>query len=57
MPDISMCANKTCPLRARCYRHEDSGTVPTPRRQSWMAFQPDADGNCYAFMPTEGGRE
>lgn len=37
MPDISMCANLTCPLGPQCYRNPASGTVPS-QRQSWMVF-------------------
>lgn len=38
MPDISMCANQTCPLAPSCYRHEASGTKPNPYRQAYAAF-------------------
>jgi hypothetical protein len=54
MPDISMCAHETCPVKERCYRHEASGTVPTPHRQSWMGFEPKDGGPCWAFLPTKG---
>jgi hypothetical protein len=38
MPDISMCSSEICPLTKKCYRHEDSGTKPTPMYQSYMLF-------------------
>ena len=28
MPDITMCFNQLCPIRAECKRNEDSGTEP-----------------------------
>lgn len=42
MPDISMCANKTCWLRAGCYRNPASGTKPESFRQAWGDFKPIA---------------
>lgn len=36
MPDITMCSNKTCPLRPRCYR---ALARPDPL-QSYSYFQP-----------------
>lgn len=36
MPDISMCPSTRCPNSSKCYRHEDSGTVPSEHRQSWF---------------------
>ena len=36
MPDITMCSNKTCPLRMKCYRFL---AKPSPR-QSYSHFQP-----------------
>jgi hypothetical protein len=32
-----MCPSATCPLRASCYRNEESGTVPS-HWQSWASF-------------------
>lgn len=55
MPDISMCAHPTCPSRSRCYRHAASGTVPSEMRQSYMGFEPGADGRCSSFLDV-GGR-
>jgi len=48
MPDISMCANETCPRRQGCYRHEDSGTKPSEHRQSYMHFI--GGDNCRGFL-------
>ena len=45
MPDISMCANKTCHLRAMCYR---ARATPS-ERQSYAEFKPEADGTCHRF--------
>lgn len=47
MPDISMCLNDQCSVRRICRRHEDSGTTPTPKRQSYTAF-PGGD-DCSGF--------
>ncbi len=53
MPDISMCLNATCPLRVRCYRHQDSGTRPSEHRQAYSPdFKPDENGNCRYFWDT-----
>ena len=49
MPDISMCLAKNCRASDTCRRHADSGTVPTPERQSYMAFEPDDGGACDAY--------
>lgn len=35
MPDISMCKNKTCPLRNTCYRFI---AEPNPHRQVYAEF-------------------
>jgi len=47
MPDISMCADKTCTLRMNCFRYR---AVPNPWRQSYSTFTSDSlDGmaaNC-----------
>ena len=55
MPDISMCANGTCPIRRDCYRSPDSGTKPNERRQSWMTWEPSNATSsqnvmCHGFM-------
>lgn len=49
MPDISMCRHETCEMRTLCWRHEASGTEPTPQRQSYQAYEPDASG-CRGFI-------
>ena len=38
MPDISMCANPTCPLKEQCYRYT---AKPSSFRQSYMSFKYD----------------
>jgi len=52
MPDISMCQNNECPSKHKCYRHADSGTIPSDRRQSYMEFplRPDAK-HCDYYIP------
>lgn len=37
MPDISMCCNRDCPLRAPCYRYR---AVPNPDWQAYTRFEP-----------------
>jgi len=48
--DISLCANKDCPLNANCKRAQPS----TAQYQSWTRFEPyyDVDGNaqCDHFL-------
>jgi len=52
MPDISMCADHTCPLNQRCYRYR---AKPCEFRQSYMAFGDQRDGeNCTHYWPTAG---
>lgn len=36
MPDITMCANKQCPLREKCYR---AMAVPNEYWQAWSWFE------------------
>ena len=38
MPDISMCLSTTCPMKSRCYRNKESGTVPSEYRQAYLIF-------------------
>ena len=52
MPDITMCINKNCPLRVRCYRYR---AVPS-NRQSFCKFEPEIRqtepilvATCYEF--------
>lgn len=37
MPDITMCCNYDCPLKAKCYRYR---AIPNPDRQSFSLFKP-----------------
>jgi len=43
MADITMCSNKACPLRARCYR---AMARVSPLWQSWKEYDKDED-NCF----------
>lgn len=45
MPDISMCANKNCPLKNKCYRFL---AIPDPLWQSYIDFKP-VNGVCDGF--------
>jgi hypothetical protein len=51
MPDISMCDNKSCPLKENCYRFK---AVPNPNRQSYMEFK-HKDGKCLDFYQVQKG--
>lgn len=55
MPDISMCANYTCPLRKKCYRYR---AFPTAGYQTYADFVPvrdEANGfACEAFWEAKG---
>lgn len=45
MPDISLCVNKKCPLKASCYRFR---AVPSSI-QSYTCFEP-TEGKCEHFL-------
>jgi len=52
MPDISMCVNRTCSLRERCYRY----VAKPSRMQSMMLFKPMLNSNpvkCSDFISTD----
>lgn len=51
MPDISMCVNKDCPLRMKCYRYT---AIPDKYWQSFSTFQPNAEGTCDSFWDNTG---
>jgi len=51
MPDISMCENRKCPKRNKCYRFR---AVPDIG-QSYCTFNDPLDGDCQWFMPIEKG--
>jgi len=52
MPDISLCNNRECPLRAECYRYR---AVPTSTVQTYTAFEvPEGEDRCEFFMDIEG---
>lgn len=45
MPDISMCANKNCYVKEKCYRYT---AVPNPYYQSFATFDyDDSQGSCF----------
>ncbi len=52
MPDITMCANKYCPLRDHCYRAQ---AKPCDYWQSWAEFQferfDDGRVKCSMYRP------
>lgn len=37
MPDITMCCNYDCPLKAKCYRYR---AIPDQDRQSFALYKP-----------------
>jgi len=41
MCDISMCLNKSCPMKSKCVRYR---AVPSDIRQSYGSFKYDSDG-------------
>lgn len=58
MTDISMCTNKTCPMRCNCHRNPASGTIADPVWQTWTTFRWKMVGPrfpqdvlCEDFMP------
>ncbi len=55
MPDISMCASKTCPVAERCYRNAASGTKPEEFLQSYMWFELEGEA-CSGFWPISTGQ-
>lgn len=49
MPDISMCQNKDCPSRLKCYRYM---AMPNEYRQAYMTFAPRGGAaQCEDFLP------
>lgn len=52
MPDITMCINKECPLRMKCYRFT---AVPTLDWQSYAEYKP-VNGKCDSFLDNTGYR-
>ena len=52
MPDITMCINKTCPLREKCYR---ATAFPDLHWQSFAEYNPD-NGQCEYFWDNTGRR-
>jgi len=52
MPDITMCNNDKCPMKKKCKRHMDSGTIPSSF-QSWSRFEYREQFTCGNFMSNE----
>lgn len=54
MPDFAMCDDDSCPYKAECRRHPDSGTVPD-KYQYWSMFvkpgPPVKPENCEGWVP------
>lgn len=53
MPDISMCDNKTCPMRFNCKRHAASGTEPEPLQTYGLftAITVHGETTCSGYWP------
>lgn len=49
MPDISMCANQTCPKKESCYRF----TAKPCKYQTYADFKPDEEGKCEYYWENE----
>ncbi len=47
MPDISMCSNKSCPMKDTCYRFT---AAPSEFSQAYQDYQPD-EGDCRGYWP------
>jgi len=48
MPDISMCRNKTCPRRDKCYRYR---AIPN---EAWQSYSSYPSEGCTSFWDIEG---
>lgn len=53
MPDITMCVNRKCPKKRKCYRHE---AIPSQMRQSFAEFKGDSTDHCFIPMHYTGVR-
>ena len=56
MPDLTMCCNEWCTLKADCYRYK---ATPDELNQSWFLFEPvqHADGDfCENKIPMTDGK-
>jgi len=51
MPDITMCQNKTCPMRDKCYRAQ----AKPSKWQTYAGFEPGEDGECRRYWPMGKG--
>ena len=48
MPDITLCANDSCPQRHQCYRFM---AIRDPLWNTFSDFKPDDKGECDSFFP------
>ena len=53
MPDFSMCLNKDCPIKEKCYRFM---ARPDHQYQSYTSFNYNEEG-CHFFYEIEEGKE
>ena len=53
MPDITMCANKTCIQKTTCYRYR---AIPSGHRQSWFNPGPISFGDDCEYFLDVGNR-
>ena len=53
MSGITMCANKTCKLRKRCYRQ----LAPVGQRQSWASFRNPKKEHCFIDFYEDGSKK
>ena len=51
MPDISMCENKNCPLKEKCYRYT---AKPSEHLQAYGYFKPNEEGKCDYYWDNKG---
>ncbi len=54
MPDISMCTDKSCPMRIGCYRFR--ATVSKHERQSYFAQSPRRGQKCQHYLAVREGQ-
>ena len=50
LPDITMCADKECPLSKQCYRFT---AEPNEFRQSYFSVSPRDESGCSYFWKNE----
>lgn len=50
MPDITMCDDKTCPMRGKCYRYL---AIQSTHRQSYFMESPRDNEKCDYFLAVQ----